>query len=99
MGIENTIKNMEEALEKKKAVMREKSAGKITKLKERIKIKTAKIEKITKERDALEEECNALEADQNVAGTETKTEPFVPGKAAEGDKKNDNKKTPSAKKK
>ncbi len=99
MGIETTIKNMEDALEKKKALMREKSVGKVTKLKERIKVKNAKIEKITKERDALENEVADLVSDQNVAGTETKTEPFVPGKAAEGDKKDDNKKTPPAKKK
>ncbi len=99
MTIETTIKNMEEALEKKKAVMREKSAGKITKLKERIKVKTAKIEKITREREGLEAEVAGLVGDQNVAGAEATTEtPFIPGKAAEGDKKDDNKKTSPKKK-
>lgn len=82
MGIENTIKNMEEALEKKKAVMRQKSVGKIVKLKERMKTKNDKLERITKERDALKTEIEALEVDQPVEGTETKTETFVPGKDA-----------------
>ncbi len=100
MTIENTIKNMEEALEKKKAVMRAKSVTKVAKLKERIKTKNEKIERLTKERDALETEVADLASDENVSGTVTKTEPFVPTKEAPaGDQKNDNKKTPPAKKK
>jgi predicted transcriptional regulator len=76
--MENTIKNMEETLEKKKALMREKSAAKVTKLRERIKTKQAKIEKLTKEVTTMETECADLVGDQSVAGTETKTETFVP---------------------
>ncbi len=97
MGIEKTIKNMEAALEKKKAVMREKSVAKITKLKERIQAKTLKIDKLTEERTSLETECMELVVDQSVAGTETKTEIFVPGATPEGDQKDDHKKNPHKK--
>ncbi len=83
MGIENTIKKMEETLEKKKAVLREKSVGKIAKLKERIKVKNDKLERITKERDALENEVADLTSDENVKGVEQKTETFIPGKEKE----------------
>ena len=97
MSIESTIKNMEDALEKKKAVMRERSAGKVVRLKERIETKLAKIAKLSEQVSAMETEAADLISDENVAGVETKTETFVPSKAAEGDKKDDNKKTPAGK--
>lgn len=86
MGIENAIKNLEEALEKKKAIMREKSVGKIAKLEERIKVKTEKIDRFTKEREALKNEVADLTSDQNVAGAENKAETFVPEKDAKNAK-------------
>jgi uncharacterized protein YlxW (UPF0749 family) len=93
MSYDDTIKNMEQALEKKKEQRAERNAAKIAKLKERIKAKNDKAQKLNDEVTALNTECADLMSDQNVAGVIKKVEPFVAGSAVV--KGSQDKKTPA----
>jgi cell division protein FtsB len=101
MTIDNTIKNMEDTLAKKKAERAERQTAKVAKLKERIETKMRKISKLSEEVSAMETECADLQSDLNVEGVETKTEPFVPesaGESTDPNKKDPEKRTPAKKK-
>ncbi len=82
MGIDSTIKKMEETLKKKKALRAEKDKAKLASLKDRVKAKTEKIEKIQAEVGNLNTEIEQLKVRMSAEGEE-KTEELKPGLAAE----------------